>query len=190
MVTKVAESVGYQIEYPGIIDLPTGVTFIQGPNTNLEIKDYINNSTELKSKSELLATNSSASGDNLANILNRKGVTITPNYSFDTFSDFVNFSSAKKRIENFVEKARQIQVYEDAITTLETITGSTSQSFEVTTNINSNYTNIENLIKNFDGYDYFLYYDTGSSSYPKSTSTFPIYTIPNNSICCFGMVRK
>ena len=176
VVTKVAESVGYQIEYPGIIDLPTGVTFIQGPNTNLEIKDYINNSTELKSKSELLATNSSASGDNLANILNRKGVTITPNYSFDTFSDFVNFSSAKKRIENFVEKARQIQVYEDAITTLETITGSTSQSFEVTTNINSNYTNIENLVKNFDGYDYFLYYDTGSSSYPKSTSTFP-YTL-------------
>ena len=176
VATKVAESVGYQIEYPGIIDLPTGVTFIQGPNTNLEIKDYINNSTELKSKSELLATNSSASGDNLANILNRKGVTITPNYSFDTFSDFVNFSSAKKRIENFVEKARQIQVYEDAITTLETITGSTSQSFEVTTNIASNYTNIENLVKNFDGYDYFLYYDTGSSSYPKSTSTFP-YTL-------------
>jgi hypothetical protein len=85
VVTKVAESVGYQIEYPDIIDLPTGITFIQGPNTNLEIKDYVNNSTELKSKSELLATNSPTSGDNLANILNRKGVTITPNYSYDTF---------------------------------------------------------------------------------------------------------
>jgi hypothetical protein len=176
VVTKVAESVGYQIEYPDIIDLPTGITFIQGPNTNLEIKDYVNNSTELKSKSELLATNSPTSGDNLSNILNRKGVTITPNYSYDTFDEFVNFSSAKRRIENFVEKARQIQVYENALTTLATITGSTSQSFEVTTNINSNYTNIENLVKNFDGYEYFLYYDTGSSSYPKSTPTFP-YTL-------------
>ena len=176
VVTKVAESVGYQIEYPSIIELPTNVTFIQGPNTNIEFKDFVNNSTELKSKSELLATNSSASGDNLANILNRKGVTITPNYSYDTFNEFVNFSSAKKRIENFVEKVRQIQVYEADIVTLSTITGSTSQSAEVTTNIASAYTNIETLVKNFDGYEYFLYYNTGSSSYPKSTSTFP-YTL-------------
>jgi hypothetical protein len=29
--------------------------------------------------------------------------------------EFVNFSSAKKRIENFVEKVRQIQVYENDI---------------------------------------------------------------------------
>jgi hypothetical protein len=176
VVTKVAESVGYQIEYPDLIELPTNVTLIQGPNTNIEFKDFVNNSTELKSKTELTATNSSTSGDNLANILNRKGVTITPNYSYDTFNEFVNFSSAKKRIENFVEKVRQIQVYEADITTLSTITGSTSQSAEVTTNIASAYTNIETLVKNFDGYEYFLYYNTGSSSYPKSTSTFP-YTL-------------
>jgi hypothetical protein len=176
VVTKVAESVGYQIEYPDLIEIPTNVTLIQGPNTNIELKDFVNNSTELKSKTELTATNSSISGDNLANILNRKGVTITPNYSYDTFNEFVNFSSAKKRIENFVEKVRQIQVYEADITTLSTITGPTSQSTEVTTNIASAYTNIETLVKNFDGYEYFLYYNTGSSSYPKSTSTFP-YTL-------------
>jgi hypothetical protein len=176
VVTKVAESVGYQIEYPDLIEIPTNVTLIQGPNTNIELKDFVNNSTELKSKTELTATNSSTSGDNLANILNRKGVTITPNYSYDTFNEFVNFSSAKKRIENFVEKVRQIQVYEADITTLSTITGPTSQSTEVTTNIASAYTNIETLVKNFDGYEYFLYYSTGSSSYPKSTSTFP-YTL-------------
>ena len=155
VVTKVAESVGYQIEYQDLIEIPTNVTLIQGPNTNIELKDFVNNSTELKSKTELTATNSSTSGDNLANILNRKGVTITPNYSYDTFNEFVNFSSAKKRIENFVEKVRQIQVYEADITTLSTITGSTSQSTEVTTNIASAYTSIETLVKNFDGYEYF-----------------------------------
>jgi hypothetical protein len=174
--TKAAESVGYQIEYPGVIDIPTNIKFIQGPNINLEVKDFINNSTELKSKSELLSTNSLISRDNLINILNRKGVTITPNYSYDTFHEFVNFSSAKKRIENFVEKVKQIQIYENDITLLSTITGSTSQSFEVIKNKTSTYSNIENIIKNFDGYEYFLYYDTGSSSYPKLTSNFP-YTL-------------
>ena len=53
VATKVAESVGYQIEYPDLIEIPTNVTLIQGPNTNIELKDFVNNSTELKSKTEL-----------------------------------------------------------------------------------------------------------------------------------------
>ncbi len=176
VVTKVAESVGYQIEYPEVVESPSDVTFLQGPNTNLDFKDYVNNSTELKSNKELLSSNSSGSSDNLANILNKKGVVITPNYSFDTFSEFINFSSAKKRIENFVDKVEKIQTYESNLNTLSTITGSTSQSFEVSSSVASAYTNIKGVIENFDGYEYFLYYNTGSSSYPKSTSTFP-YTL-------------
>lgn len=176
VVTKVAESLAYQVEYPELIDVPSNVTFLQGPNTNLEIKDFINNSTELKSKSELTNTQSSSSKDNLSNVLNRKGVTITPNYSYNTFNEFVNFSSAKRRIENFVEKVEQIQSYEADIESLTSITGSTSSSFEVSSSIASAYTNIENLIKNFDGYEYYLYYNTSSFSYPKTGSSFP-YTL-------------
>ena len=173
VVTKVAESVGYQIEYPDIVDLPSDVNFLKGPNTNLDIKDFVNNSTELKSKSELINTNSSASKNNLANVLNKEGVTISPNYSYNTFNEFVNFSSAKKRIENFIEKVEQIQSYESDIEVLGTVTGPTSESFEISSSIASAETNIENIIKNFDGYEYFLYYSTGSSSYPKTGSFFP-----------------
>jgi hypothetical protein len=176
VVTKVAESVAYEIEFPNVIDLPSDVVYLQGPNINLNINDFVNNSTELKSKSELLNTPSSESKDNLSNVLNRKGVTITPNYSYNTFNEFVNFSSAKKRIENFVEKVTQIQAYEADIDTLLNITGSTSESFQVSSSIASAYTNIENLVKNFDGYEYFLYYSTGSSTYPKTGSAFP-YTL-------------
>jgi hypothetical protein len=100
VVTKPAESIGYQLDFPQNEDLLLDVTYIQGPNTNLEINDFVNNSTELKSKSELLSSTSKTSNDNLRNILNNKGIKITPNYSYDTFNEFVNFSSAKKRIEN------------------------------------------------------------------------------------------
>ena len=178
VVTKVAESVGYQIEYPDIVDLPSTVNFLKGPNTNLDIKDFVNNSTELKSKNELLNTNSSSSKDNLANVLNQTGVKITPNYSYDTFNEFVNFSSAKKRIENFVEKVEQIQSYESDIEILNDVVGPTSESFEISSSIASAYTNIENIVKNFDGYEYFLYYTTGSSSYPKTGSAFPYTLLP------------
>ena len=175
-VTKVAESVAFQIDYPSVTIVDSDITYLQGPNINLDIKDFVNNSTELKSKSELISTNSSESKDNLLNVLNRKGVQLTPNYSYDTFNEFVNFSSAKTRIENFIEKVEQIQAYESDITTLQTITGSTSESVQVSSSIASAYTNIENLIKNFDGYEYYLYYDTGSQStysYPKTGSYFP-----------------
>ena len=181
VVSKVAESLAYNIVFPPIENIVTP-NYIQGPNINLNIKDFVNNSTELKSKSELLNTESSASKDNLAYELNQKGVTITPNYSYNTFNEFVNFSSAKKRIQNFIEKLTQIQSYEDDIVSLTAITGSTSSSFAVSSSIASAYTNIENIIKNFDGYEYYLYYNTGSASYPKSGSSFPYTPIDVNNV--------
>lgn len=181
VVTKNAESVGYAVDFPSVIDLPLDVTYLQGPNINLEIKDFVNNSTELKSNEDLFNTQSSGSKDRLKNTLNREGVTITPNYSYDTFNEFINFSSAKRRIENFVEKVEQIQAYESDIDILSTITGSTSESFQVSSSVASAYTKIENLIKNFDGYEYFLYYNTGSFSYPKTGSSFPYTLLPTTS---------
>jgi hypothetical protein len=181
VATKVAETKAYTVKYYGDLDLGLDdVVYLQGPNYNLEIKDFVNNSTELKSKSELLDATTTGSNNNLQNILNQKGVKITPNYSYDTFNEFVNFSSAKKRIENFYEKVSQIQSYEDEISTINTsITGSTSGSAQVSSSLAIANTNIENIIKNFDGYEYYLYYESGSSAYPKvSGSVFP-YQLQN-----------
>jgi hypothetical protein len=113
--------------------------------------------------------------------LNQNGVQITPNYSYNTFDEFVNFSSAKKRIENFVEKVTLIQTYQSDINALGLITGSTSSSYSVSSSVNSLTTNIENIIQNFDGYEYYLYYTTSSYSYPKTGSSYPYTLLPTNS---------
>ena len=176
VVVKPAESIAYNVTHPTLNLIPEATNFIKGPNFNLKINEFLNNSTNLLSNNDLLNTPSTSSANNLANVLNRKGITLTPNYSFDTFSEFVNFSSAKKRIENFIEKVTQIQTFEADIALINTITGSTSQSFQVTSTISSSANNIETLIKNFDGYEYFLYYGSGSSAYPKTNSTQP-YTL-------------
>ena len=175
VVVKPAESIAYNVTHPTLDLIPTS-NFIKGPNFNLKINEFLNNSTGLKSNNDLLNTPSTASANNLTNVLNRKGITLTPNYSFSTFSEFVNFSSAKKRIENFIEKVTQIQTFEADIALVNTITGSTSQSFQVISTISSSANSIETLIKNFDGYEYFLYYGSGSSSYPKTNSIQP-YTL-------------
>ena len=176
VATKVAETQAYEVKFfnniPSRID---NIQYLKGPNHNLDIKNFVNNSSPLKSKSELLNASTTGSNNNLQNILNQKGVKITPNYSFNTFDEFINFSSAKKRIENFYEKISQIQSYEDDINIIKSsITGPTSSSIQVSSSLASANSNIETIIKNFDGYEYSLFYNSGSSAYPKTpNSSFP-----------------
>ena len=172
IATKVAESLAYQVQYPLERFVPP-VTYLRGPNTNLEIKDFGNNSTELLSKRDLLGTLSSQSYQQLQNKLEKQGVSITPNYSYDTFNEFVHFSSAKQRILNFYEKVSQIETYQNDLNTIASITGPTSASSETSASKAILENRIETIIKNFDGYDYFLYYTSGSSAWPKSNTESP-----------------
>ena len=181
VVTKVAETQAFNVSFEDTPFSLDTLTYLQGPNTNLNIKDFVNNSTTLLSKSDLLYSPSTSSIFNLQNVLNQKGVQITPNYSYDTFDEFVNFSSAKKRIENFIEKVSQIQTYQSDINALGSITGSTSASYSVSSSVTSLTTNIENIIQNFDGYEYYLYYTTSSYSYPKTGSSYPYTLLSTNS---------
>ena len=176
ITTRSAESLAYEINLIGESDfLSRTGKLLRGPNFNINLKDVVNNSTNFKSKTDLLSTNSSGSGYNLQNILNRSGVKITPNYSYNTFDEFVHFSSAKSRIENFITKLENIESYESDITSLQNITGSTSSSFQTSQSIARLEANISNTIKNFDGYEYYLYYTSGSFTYPKTNSS-PPYT--------------
>ena len=179
LASKTAESIAYKIDFilPPFVD--TG-SFIQGPNFNIDLSDTINNSTVFKSKNDILNTSSSSSLFNLQSVLNVKGIDFALSYSYDNFSEFVHFSSAKTRIENFYYKAGLIENYQNNINILSAITGSTSSSFQTSSSIALLYSNIENIIKNFDGYDYHLYYSSGSDSYPKSNSTYP-YTLYSTS---------
>jgi hypothetical protein len=181
VVTKVAESQVYQVSFEDTPFSLDTLTYLQGPNVNLNIKDFVNNSTTLLSKSDLLSSPSTSSVFNLQNILNQNGVQITPNYSYNTFDEFVNFSSAKKRIENFIEKVSQIQTYQSDINILGSITGSTSASYSLSSSIINLTANIENIIQNFDGYEYYLYYTTSSYSYPKTGSFYPYNLLSTNS---------
>ena len=176
IITKTGESQAFQIEFDESINITDIGIPIKGPNTNLEVKDFVNNSTTYKNKNELLSTNSSASKDELLNILNQEGIHLTPNYSTSSFNEFVNFSSAKARVNNFYIKASNIESYENDINIISATTG--SNALTVSSSIAGLFTKIENVIKNFDGYEYYLYYNTSSDSYPKNLGTNDVYPYP------------
>ena len=182
VATKVGESKSFKVEFnqdlSGFIEQ---ANFIQGPNINIPLKDLVNNSTGLKSYEDLTNTPSSESLNNLLNVLNKTGVTITPNYSYNTFNEFINFSSAKSRINNFYEKVAQIQSYEADIETITKTTGSNPNVSSISSSLASLQTNISNLVKNFDGYETYLYNNSSSFAYPKTGSAYPYLLKPTGS---------
>ena len=184
VITKTGETQAFQIEFEETIIIPDDTIKLRGPNTNLDVKDFVNNSSTYKSKEELINTQSSSSKDELLNVLNREGIHLTPNYSSASFNEFVNFSSAQSRVNNFYTKVKNIQTYENDIRLISATTGSNSTS--VSSSISTLWDKIEDEIKNFDGYEYYQYYNTSSDAYPKNTSgtgvTYPYELLDYDSV--------
>ena len=182
VVTKPAESQAYLVKFPYDPFTQDNITYLKGPNSNLTINDFVNNSSNYSSKDSLLETKSTGSKDQLLYKLNQKGITLDVSYNTASFNDFVNFSSAKARVSNFVEKVSRIQAYEADIDTITTITGSNPGVTQISESLASLYTKIENEIKSFDGFDYYQYYNTGSDAYPKTGTVFPLQLLATQSV--------
>jgi hypothetical protein len=172
VVFEVAETYGFNINVPITpITFDEDVEYIKGPNFNLGLNDQVNNSTYEQDYSSLTTSQLTSSYNQLQNILNQKGVTIDTDYT--DYSNFIYFSSAQQRLLNFVYKVGLIESYNNDIALIRTITGSTSSSIAVSESIQSLQNQITDLIKNFDGYENYLYYTSGAYAYPKSNSTAP-----------------
>ncbi len=178
VVEDIANSVAYQIELTETFEVIDEFIQLKGPNTNLALNDQINNSTEYTNYASLSGTtsinNSSSLLYQLNSLLEEKGIEI--NIDYNDYSNFINFSSARTRLENFYYKLSLIEQY------------SVSSSFtQGTTNYYTSgsqviwQAKINEIITNFDGYEYFLYYDSGSNSWPKSNSTYPYNNYPTTS---------
>jgi hypothetical protein len=168
IVTKIADTLSFEINItpepfaPAII--PSN---IKGPNFNLPIKDQTNNSTDYIDYSALLQNQSISSSNQIKNLLSSSGITI--NIDYTDFNNFIHFSSAYQRLENFYYKVSQIEDLTNQINSWSSVTNSSSS-------INNLQAQITSIITNLDDYEYYLYYDSGSWSWPKSTSTLP-YTL-------------
>jgi len=166
-VEKISEPVAYSVEYP-IEEIPVDSSIkLQGPNLNIKVQETTNNSTEFQNFSTLLNAPSRSLTDQLSSILVERRAELNTDYS--NFENFIFFSSAEQRLSNFYYKVSQIENYNNQIAALNTLTTTT----EVSASKAIYQTEINKLITNFDGYDYYLYFESSSTAWPKSTSTKP-----------------
>ena len=173
VVYEVAETTGFNLVFPPTpIDIVENLEYIKGPNFSYQFSDQTNNSTIESDFSSLLdITQLTSSYNELQNILDQKGIIV--NIDYTNFDNFIQFSSAEQRLLNFYYKVGQIETFNNSITSLNTITGATLNSLQVSSSKASFENQITSFIKNFDGYENYLYYSSGSTSYPKSNSTQP-----------------
>ena len=163
----------YKVVFPFIPLQEVSDNFIGGPNFNLPIKNESSVAGELHSFNSLINSNLTSSANQLKNLLDRQEIEININY--ENYSDFVNFSSAKTRLENFAYKVGLIESYTNSISSsLGKITSNTAATSAYSASKASYETQINSIINNFDGYEYFLYYNSGSQySWPKQNTTSP-----------------
>jgi len=167
-VTALADTLSFNITFtpdPVLPSIDNGLS-IKGPNFDLSIKDKINNSSNYLDYTTLLTTGLSTSYNQILSYLEDSGLNISIDYS--DFSNFIHFSSAQQRIQNFYYKVQLIEQYNASILDLE-LTNSSS----IDTEVSLIQDQVTNVIKNFDGFEYYLYYTSGSNAYPKGTTAPP-----------------
>ena len=168
IVTQPADPLAFNVQFqPEVIVPKVYNPTIKSANFNVPIKDKTNNSTQPISYSQLITSSLASSYQQINSYLAEKGINISIDYS--NFENFIHFSSARSRVENFTYKVQLIKKYYADIDALKTA--------ESTPLVESNilYLNnkIDDTIKNFDGFEYYLYFESGSTTYPKLTATPP-----------------
>jgi hypothetical protein len=172
VITKSAESVGFEVEFENIVDVNAGLSYIKPANFNLDIFDQINNTTDYKNYNTLLNTNNSGSLYQLINYISGSDIQVNVDYS--NYTNFINFSSAAQRLFNFQTKIYSISASQAQLNTLSSsISGPTSASIVVSSSKAILENQIQTTIGSFDKYEYYLYYNSESKTWPKQNSTAP-----------------
>jgi hypothetical protein len=179
VVESIADPVAYNINITQTFDVLDQNIYLKGPNTNIAVKDQINNSTPQINYNSLVNNSSTLGTGSLQyqinSVLAEKGLEINIDYS--DYSEFVFFSSAQTRLENFYYKLSLIGQYQS---NANLITSTTNPYISSSSNIWLN--KIDEIITGFDGYEYYLYYESGSNAWPKTNSTYPYINASTGSV--------
>lgn len=176
LVEKVAESVSYDVSISIEADEVVDVNSLRGPNFNVKLNTKSGQTTPYYNYNNLILSPVSSSYQKLKSFYQDKSIDINIDYS--DFSNFVHFSSAVQRVNNFVYKLQQIEASNAIIADQLLIAGGSIVSSSITAEQKF----IDRIIDNFDIYEYFLYFNSSSWAWPKSNSTQPyqLYSVTSS----------
>jgi len=147
---------------------------LKGPNFSLNTDS---NQIGFRIYDELVASGSNTSTQLINRYAQTLGIDTTKlgiqytSGSQYVWKNFVHFSSAEERVNNFVYKVDLINLYKtkynDLIASGSTSNTNYTSSYYVTTDASSTLNKINDLVNGFDGFENYLYTSTDSLAYPK-----------------------
>ena len=149
-----------------------GIPFINGPNFEVTYDYWLSTETDYKSWNDLLSTNVQTSQEILNRYVLNNGSSVNLNIDFREFENFVFYSSAEERVENFFYKIGLVENYNTQLSLLNTYTGSVDANVTKLKGLN------EKLVSGFDSFEKWLYYETTGSNYYTSQLSSSITPYP------------
>ena len=173
IVEKLCDSPAYEVDVTITPDPPV-VPTLRSPNFTVEVDEQSTEPSQYYNYNELFSFPVNNTYRELNSLFNEKGAELSIDYS--DYSNFINFSSAEERLRNFKYKIQLIESYQSSLDTInDNLTNYTG------TGISGSRDYFEGLIKgvlnNFDHYERHLYYESGSTSWPKGNDTRPYINV-------------
>ncbi len=176
VATKQRDSIAYNVEFEPPTILPTPKkNVLKGPDFSLALNNQVHSTIKPTSLEDLqnLTGITTSSRNQLNSLLEEKGIQI--NIDYTNFNNFINFSSALERTNNFYYKVGLIEKASNSLNIEPTGSGEYISSSKALIQ-----NQISSIIENFDGFEYWMYYTSGTygentfpKPYPKTTSSTP-----------------
>lgn len=171
-VEELSTAISFEVEVaPNVFEISTPK--LKSANFNIEVDYRANSLSDYYNKNQLLSNDSLFSYQQLVNKLYDQKIQINIDYA--NYEDFVHFSSAARRLINFINKVKKIESYTDDLNLIKQTPYYTA-SFSTSQSAYKIQSDITDIVTNFDGYENYLYYESSSKSWPKSGSAKP-YTL-------------
>ena len=159
----------------GIQSIPDTSINLSGPNFNIDYTDNFTVPSEFRTYDGIL--NNGAISSSFNNIQNYLSGSISVDLEFDnpdtpsgyTFENFIHYSSATERLKNFKYKLSLLESYSSSLAQLNNITGSVTSSDPSLQNIKIFNDKTDRVIQGFDYYERYLYFESGTYAWPKTT---------------------
>ena len=163
----VSNAVAFEIEAEITTDEIT-VPYLKGPNFNLDLSEESSIPSQYLNYDELFSFPTSNNYRELKSLFEEKSINISLDYN--DYTEFIQFSSAQERLLNFKYKLDLVESYQ---TNIDLIEASPNNQSGISGSRDYYRGLINNVLENFDHYDRHLYYESGSTSWPKNNNVKP-----------------
>lgn len=152
--------------------IQTDVNYIKGANFEIDYDYWINTETDYKSWNDILSANVQTSQEIINRYISGSNLPVTLNVNFREFENFIFYSSAEERINNFFYKVGLVEYYNNELDILNTYTGSL-----VSNKIKVQFLR-DKVVTGFDEFEKWLYYETTGSNFYTTQTTSSIVPYP------------